>query len=618
VNVTLADVLAGAAAHAVPLTAECAGYLVLAAADQALLAPRRMPATELELCADGSVRAGHARACEESEAERDLRGLLDELLLAASSVTPALLRTGRRANGGSLSGLLREIETALIPVNRAAARRALARLSRETSRALESGRIRREMNAAAASALAARILTPAPRPATPPPPAVEIAFTPAPASVAPPPTTRSPSMLTVPNDPVPPPTPRPTAKLAAPARAVLPSLTPPPVAPTEVETRPEPVVLRASTRPPAPPRDVRPLTPLFGTVLAERSENPVAERRDTLPSAAPERRDTVPAPPAEQRDTLRVAAPTAAELEALEHTELKDDVELVYLDGEPETAHDLTEHCPPVSEDEDAALVVADAPAAAFESSHGADEDITDEDIADEDIAEDDGESADSAAAVTYGAADEDEAALAEALEPLPTPLILTERLALPIAPTFPTILAVLPEPEPLLIGHVVPVLYAEREPSPIAFTRLEPEPLEADAFVEPGFAGEDPEPPVIDEPEPSPIAELARLALAEAPIELPERPVEIEAELISEVEFAVLLDDRDEWPDYGAQAEPEPARTPPPRLALPKARPSDVDDLLGRLDEAPLAVDELRDGLQRLAGVDLTPPPRLRVPRID
>jgi hypothetical protein len=57
------------------------------------------------------------------------------------------------------------------------------------------------------------------------------------------------------------------------------------------------------------------------------------------------------------------------------------------------------------------------------------------------------------------------------------------------------------------------------------------------------------------------------------------------------------------------AIAEEQPV-TPPPRVALPEARPSDVDDLLDKLVEVPFAVDELRSGLKLLAGMEPTPAP--------
>jgi hypothetical protein len=546
VSISLDDVLAGARANAVPLTAECAGYLVLAAADQAVLAPRRTSAADLELSEEGGVRFARSLACEEADAERDLRALLDELLLSASSVTPGLLRTGRRASSGSITTFLREIERALIPVNRAAARRALARLQRETARALESGKIPRERRtdsarspARAASpfpasvevALAA-IATPAPVPAAPAAPVEPAPFDPDPRSE--PISARGavrplPPVLSIPNDPVPPPTPLPQAKLAPEAVAVLPSLTPPPAAPVDAETRPEPVVLRASQRPPAAPatlpappppqaEDVRPTTPVLGTVVAAHS----------APASRPGARDTLPSGPIVHMldDAFR---------EPYDLTLIADDIELVYLDEPRELAPpDLTEQCPPVSESEDG-----------FDAASPRDED------------------------------------------PIPTPLVLTERLALPIVPAVPRTQAAAAE---ISAEAVTPAAPASYEPTPVA-------PLA------------EPEPPFITEPEPSPIAELARVAFAEAAAEL-EVPVEIEAELISEVDLAVLVEDRSELPCFAATSADATPLTPPPRHALPKRQQSDVSELIDRLGDAPLAVEELRTSLQHLAGVDLTPPP--------
>ena len=160
-SVSIAEILRGAALHAVPLTGECAGYLVLAAADQALTAPRQVDAAELHLLDDGSVRAVGTRACSEVDAERDLRQLLDRLLSSASSVTPALLSAGAGAlPEPEWPRFLREIERALIPVNRAAARRALARLEREAARAVESGRLTRSPGATELRENAARLPPP--------------------------------------------------------------------------------------------------------------------------------------------------------------------------------------------------------------------------------------------------------------------------------------------------------------------------------------------------------------------------------------------------------------------------------------------------------------------------
>src|SRR5207344_741005 len=52
----------------------------------------------------------------------------------SGSQTPALGAAARRKPGAGLRALVEEIEAALIPVNRAAGRRALARLAREVKR----------------------------------------------------------------------------------------------------------------------------------------------------------------------------------------------------------------------------------------------------------------------------------------------------------------------------------------------------------------------------------------------------------------------------------------------------------------------------------------------------
>ena len=84
-SVSISEIIAGASVHAVPLAGECAGYLVLAAADQAVSAPRRIGPKEVHLEGDGTVRVDGAHAAAEADSEADLRALLDALLVSASS-----------------------------------------------------------------------------------------------------------------------------------------------------------------------------------------------------------------------------------------------------------------------------------------------------------------------------------------------------------------------------------------------------------------------------------------------------------------------------------------------------------------------------------------------------
>src|SRR5690606_9229311 len=70
------------------------------------------------------------------DAEASVRALLTKLLEVSGSGTPALTTAAKRKPGNGLPALVEELEAALIPVNRAAGRRALARLARVVKRVL--------------------------------------------------------------------------------------------------------------------------------------------------------------------------------------------------------------------------------------------------------------------------------------------------------------------------------------------------------------------------------------------------------------------------------------------------------------------------------------------------
>lgn len=151
-SVTLSEVKRAARAHRAPLAGESAGYLVLALADQVLSAPRLIRPGDIQLTEDGGLRVLCGQASSEAEAELSLRRALDDLLLVASSGSAALMRAGRRTVPVGLLALVHELEAALIPVNRAAARRALARLQRETARALSTGDLPDDVTASSEAA----------------------------------------------------------------------------------------------------------------------------------------------------------------------------------------------------------------------------------------------------------------------------------------------------------------------------------------------------------------------------------------------------------------------------------------------------------------------------------
>lgn len=140
-SVSLVEVMAAASQRLAPLSGECAGHAVLAAVDQLLTSPRLVGPADVLIEENGAVRLGHGQAADARGCDEALRGLLDGLLTVAHSGGAGLMRVGRRAATGDLAQLVKELEVALIPANRAAARRSLARLHRETSRAREAGNL---------------------------------------------------------------------------------------------------------------------------------------------------------------------------------------------------------------------------------------------------------------------------------------------------------------------------------------------------------------------------------------------------------------------------------------------------------------------------------------------
>ncbi|WP_441292190.1 hypothetical protein ACSRUE_18845 [Sorangium sp. KYC3313] len=144
--VTLEEVVAAAHARSASLAPETSGYLALAVSDATSRLPLRLDDRALLLTTEGTVTVRtRGDAVAPAEAARLLRDLLARLLAASAGSMPNLTATARPrpAHEQDPEAVARELEAALIPVNRNAARRALARLARETLRAKEAGRLRR-------------------------------------------------------------------------------------------------------------------------------------------------------------------------------------------------------------------------------------------------------------------------------------------------------------------------------------------------------------------------------------------------------------------------------------------------------------------------------------------
>jgi hypothetical protein len=134
-SVTLDEVFTVLSAKRAPLAPELAGYLVLEIAEHADPQGGDLDLRSVFIGEEGTVALiKPRREAAAGDAEASVRGVLGRLLEASGSQTPALAAASRRQSGGGLSSLAEELETALIPVNRAAGRRALARLAREVRR----------------------------------------------------------------------------------------------------------------------------------------------------------------------------------------------------------------------------------------------------------------------------------------------------------------------------------------------------------------------------------------------------------------------------------------------------------------------------------------------------
>ena len=132
-SVTLDEIFAVVAQKRVPLAPELAGYLVLELAEGAGNAGE-IDSRYVYVSEEGTVALVRGPQEPGGDAETSLRRLLAKLLETAGAQTPSLASVARRRGGAGVGPLVEELEAALIPVNRSAGKRALARLARETKR----------------------------------------------------------------------------------------------------------------------------------------------------------------------------------------------------------------------------------------------------------------------------------------------------------------------------------------------------------------------------------------------------------------------------------------------------------------------------------------------------
>lgn len=139
---TLEDVLVAANAKIVALAPETSGYLALAVANATSRLPLAMDDASILLGPEGTLTVAQRGAIvAPQEAARLQRERLGRLLGVSTGSMPGLAAAAKPRAEVDVDGLVASIEGALIPLNRGAAQRAIARLARQMAQLVESGRL---------------------------------------------------------------------------------------------------------------------------------------------------------------------------------------------------------------------------------------------------------------------------------------------------------------------------------------------------------------------------------------------------------------------------------------------------------------------------------------------
>ncbi len=134
-EITLDSVIGAARLRRAAVTGEVAGYVALLTLQRVATAPCAIGPESIFLTDAGDILVRPLGFATAHELEATLRGLLAALVALCPSAAPAIKSAAERSSGGGLLALESELLTALVPINHAASRRALARLYRETQRA---------------------------------------------------------------------------------------------------------------------------------------------------------------------------------------------------------------------------------------------------------------------------------------------------------------------------------------------------------------------------------------------------------------------------------------------------------------------------------------------------
>lgn len=139
-SVSLEEIMHAAQARLVTLSCETAGHVMLSAVERFADLAGRVDRHGVTVSEAGDVQMVVGSSASPEDAERSVRRLLGELLASVPGSRPALQRIATSDVRG-MPRFVAELEAALIPLNRAAARRALSRLHRDVARARSAGKL---------------------------------------------------------------------------------------------------------------------------------------------------------------------------------------------------------------------------------------------------------------------------------------------------------------------------------------------------------------------------------------------------------------------------------------------------------------------------------------------
>lgn len=135
-QVTLDELLRSLKERSVRMPADIGAFIALEATENIVDAPRLLTTERVALTDEGDVGVAEGAPCETAQAAQAVTELLGALLVAAGTGVPSamvqLVETPAPTGTGALEALRDQIEAALVPLNREAARRVLGRMIRES------------------------------------------------------------------------------------------------------------------------------------------------------------------------------------------------------------------------------------------------------------------------------------------------------------------------------------------------------------------------------------------------------------------------------------------------------------------------------------------------------